>query len=277
LNQATEKHQSLREQIASLKALTESGAKTAKVLAEKLAVPCAQIDLGAFESKKKALDAVSTELGQAEHEARLVKEKNEQVSVQLAETRAGLRVTEQRYGDMDLLSRTANGNLSGKSKLQFETYVQQVYFDMVLDEANKRFGIMTDGRFELIRQGLGKIQGKAGLDLDVFDHWTQTTRPAKKLSGGQSFMAALALALGLSDVVQAYSGGIKIDSMFIDEGFGSLDSDSLESAMEVIASLADGSRLVGIISHVETLKERIPNKILIEKGKTGSRLVQEQN
>jgi len=87
-------------------------------------------------------------------------------------------------------------------------------------------------------------------------------------------MAALALALGLSDVVQAYSGGVKIDSMFIDEGFGSLDSDSLDCAMDVIASLADGSRLVGIISHVDALKERIPGRILVERGKTGSRLIQ---
>jgi len=274
LKLATDKHTSLREQIASLAALTKNGESAAKELAEKLSAPCREIDVSGFVSKKVELEAASIGLEQAEHLAKSAKERNEQIEAELTEAKKNLLSVEKRYGDIDLLSRTASGNLPGKSKLQFETYVQQVYFDMVLNEANKRFGVMTDGRFELLRQGSGKLQGKAGLDLDVFDSWTQTTRPARKLSGGQSFMAALALALGLSDVVQAYSGGVKIDSMFIDEGFGSLDSDSLDGAMDVIASLADGSRLVGIISHVDALKERIPGRILVERDKTGSRLVQ---
>ena len=275
LKRATDKHRSLREQIASLSALTKNGESAAKELAEKLAAPCREVDVSGLVSKKGDLEAASSGLEQAEHLARSAKERNEQIEAELAETKRKLSSVEKRYGDIDLLSRTASGNLPGKSKLQFETYVQQVYFDMVLNEANKRFGIMTDGRFELLRQGSGRLQGKAGLDLDVFDSWTQTTRPARKLSGGQSFMAALALALGLSDVVQAYSGGVRIDSMFIDEGFGSLDSDSLDGAMDVIASLADGSRLVGIISHVDALKERIPGRIRIERDKTGSRLFQD--
>jgi len=274
LEMATEEYQKKREQIASLVALTESGDKTAKELADKLAVPRKVIDLRELVAKKTALTTDSEELEQAEHTAKSAKKQNEKIAAQLAEGLASLQEAEKQYGDMDLLSRTANGGLAGKDKLQFETYVQQVYFDMVLAEANKRFDIMTDGRYELQRQGSGGIQGKTGLNIDVLDSWTQKTRPARTLSGGESFKAALALALGLSDVVQSYSGGIKIDAMFIDEGFGSLDNDSLDSAMDVIASLADGSRLVGIISHVDALKERIPNKILVERDKTGSRVIQ---
>ena len=274
LNNASGRYRSLREEIASLTALTESGDKAAIELADKLGIPCQEINLGEFEAKKAALTEDSNELEQAEYIAKSAKDKNEEIAGLLQECRAKLEAAEKRYGDMDLLARTANGNLTGRDKLQFETYVQQVYFDMVLTEANKRFNIMTDGQFEFQRQGSGKIQGKTGLDIDVFDYWTQNTRPARKLSGGQSFKAALSLALGLSDVVQSYSGGIKIDAMFIDEGFGALDNDSLDKAMDVIVSLADGSRLVGIISHVDALKERIPNKILVERDKTGSRIKQ---
>ena len=275
LKQAKEKYDSLREQSAKLIALTENGDMEVKKLAGKLGVPCEEIDLSAFERKKAALGEQSKELEQAERRAVSVRERNEEIETQLLESRAGLEAAEKQYGDVDLLERTATGNLINKEKLQFETYVQQVYFEEVLNEANKRFDIMTDGQFELRLQGSGAKHRKTGLDIDVYDYWTQNTRPARKLSGGQSFKAALSLALGLSDVVQSHSGGIKIDAMFIDEGFGSLDSDSLDKAMDVIVSLADGSRLVGVISHVDSLKERIPNKILIERDKTGSKITQD--
>ena len=138
-------------------------------------------------------------------------------------------------------------------------------------------GVMTDGRYSLVRRSLQDSgnRSKSGLDLDVDDAWTGQRRAAKSLSGGESFKAALALALGLSDTVQQYSGGLKLDTMFIDEGFGTLDADSLEKAMDIIAELAGGDRLVGIISHVDELKERIANKITVKRGKQGSVLTVE--
>jgi len=179
--------------------------------------------------------------------------------------------TEWAYGEMKMLSDTANGDLRGKQKLPFEQYVQGVYFDMVLLEANKRFGTMTDNRYILVRKdGGANNQSKSGLEIDVEDKWTLKRRSVKSLSGGESFKASLALALGLSDIVQNFAGGVQLDTMFIDEGFGSLDSESLEKAMEILAGLTEGSRLVGIISHLDELKEKIDKKIVISRDPQGS-------
>jgi exonuclease SbcC len=259
-------------EISALTALISDGEKSASEVAAKLGVGASPQDERGYSTRKAELAEQSAVAEREEHDAINAKNNNERVAKELAECREKLKTSENLYGDANLLSQTANGTLTGKNKLKFETYVQQVYFDMVLAEANKRFGTMTDGRYELTRQVADKLQGKAGLDIDVFDTWSQKSRPAKTLSGGESFKAALSLALGLSDVVQSYSGGIRIDAMFIDEGFGSLDNESLDSAMSVIAGLADGSRLVGIISHVDALKERIPAKIRVERDKSGSRL-----
>lgn len=126
------------------------------------------------------------------------------------------------------LSDTANGTVSGKEKIMLETYVQTTYFDKILTRANVRLLIMSNGQYELVRQKVADNNRKqAGLDLDVVDHFNGTTRPVKTLSGGESFKASLSLALGLSDEIQSLSGGIKLDAMFVDEGFGSLDDESL--------------------------------------------------
>ena len=147
-----------------------------------------------------------------------------------------------------------------------ETYIQMAYFDRILRRANLRLMTMSSGQYELKRQEQSKNQKeKAGLDLNVIDHYNGTERSVKTLSGGESFQASLSLALGLSDEIQACAGGIRLDSMFVDEGFGSLDEESLEQALKALTSLADGKRLVGIISHVSELKERIENKIIVTK------------
>ncbi len=177
------------------------------------------------------------------------------------------------YGEIKRLSETANGELSGKQKLAFEQYVQGVYFDMILAEANKRFGSMSDNRYSLVRKNEGtNKQKKSGLEIDVEDKWTLKTRSVKSLSGGESFKASLSLALGLSDIVQNFSGGIQMDTMFIDEGFGSLDSESLDKAMDILAGLTEGDRLVGIISHLDELKEKIDKKIIITRDPQGSKI-----
>ena len=179
----------------------------------------------------------------------------------------------QRYDEMAELANAANGNLRGKDRIAFETYLQATYFDRMLRAANRRLALMTDGRYELLRRDTAATKAKqAGLDLDVLDHHTGKQRDAKSLSGGESFKASLAMALGLSDVVQARSGGIELNTMFIDEGFGSLDQESLQLAIKTLGELSGGGKLVGIISHVEELKESIDRKIVVEHGRAGSTL-----
>ncbi|MBE6013230.1 MAG: SMC family ATPase [Lachnospiraceae bacterium] len=169
------------------------------------------------------------------------------------------------------LSKTANGELAGKQKIAFEQYVQAAYFSQILIEANKRLSIMTNSRFELLRKkDSADLRSQTGLEIDVMDNYTGRIRSVKSLSGGESFKAALSLALGLSDVIQRYAGGVELDALFIDEGFGALDTESLEQAINTLAGLAEGNRLVGIISHVSELKERIDKQIIIKKHSTGS-------
>ena len=169
--------------------------------------------------------------------------------------------------------RAVSGQLSGKGKLSFETYVQQYYFKQVIAAANLRLSELTDGMFTLrCKEAAKDMRTQAGLDLDVLDRSTGQWRDVSTLSGGESFMASLALALGLSDVAQAGSGEIRLDSMFIDEGFGTLDENALRQAMLLLSRLADGRRLVGVISHVPELRERIDKKIIISKKLTGSEI-----
>ena len=177
---------------------------------------------------------------------------------------------EKKYTWVKALSDTANGNITGKDKIMLETYIQMHYFDRIISRANTRLMIMTSGQYDLIRreEALSKV-GQSGLDLDVIDHYNGTTRSVKSLSGGESFKASLALALGLSDEIQSSAGGIQLDTMFIDEGFGSLDEDSLSQAMNALASLASGNKLIGIISHVGELKQKIDKQIVVKKDKTG--------
>lgn len=175
------------------------------------------------------------------------------------------------YLQVNDLANTANGELRGKAKLPFEQYVQAFYFNQVIAEANKRLYKMTNSQYELRRkEDASNYRVVSGLELEVMDYYTGKTRAVTSLSGGESFKASLSLALGLSDVIQSYAGGIELDTMFIDEGFGSLDSNSLDQAIETLVSLSNGNRLVGIISHVSELKERIEKQLLLKKSMEGS-------
>lgn len=169
------------------------------------------------------------------------------------------------------LSKTANGELVGKDKVAFEQFVQGFYFQKILRAANLRLKDMTEGQYLLLhaRKATNK-RSQAGLELEVLDHYTGKSRSVRSLSGGEAFKASLCLALGLSDVIQAHAGGVRIDAMFIDEGFGSLDDHSREQAVEVLQKLSYGDRLVGIISHVSELKETIDKKIIVKKSSAGS-------
>ena len=169
------------------------------------------------------------------------------------------------------LSRTANGELPGKEKIAFEQFVQGVYFRRILQAANLRLQDMTEGRYLLLHaEKAMNRRSQAGLELEVLDHYTGKSRSVRSLSGGEAFKASLSLALGLSDVIQAHAGGVRVDAMFIDEGFGSLDEQSREQAVQVLQRLSYGNRLVGIISHVSELKESIDKKIIVKKGSAGS-------
>lgn len=178
---------------------------------------------------------------------------------------------EERFQSLQILSDTANGQLKGKPKIAFEQYVQSFYFNSILEKANLRLLSMTDGRFRLLKkEEVSDARTKAGLELDVMDYYTGKTRTVKSLSGGEAFKAALSLALGMSDVVQSYAGGIEVDAMFIDEGFGSLDHESLLQAIGTLERLAVNNRMIGIISHVSELSEVIGSKIIVQKGLHGS-------
>lgn len=181
---------------------------------------------------------------------------------------------EQRWQWVSALAATAGGTLTSKQKIRLEAYIQMNYLDRILRHANTRLMQMTAGQYELERIGAENQRSQSGLDLGVIDHYNGTHRNVKTLSGGESFKASLALALGLSDEVQSAAGGIRLDTLFLDEGFGSLDEESLEQAMRVLAGLTEGDRLVGIISHVSALKDRIDRQVVVRKARTGGSTVE---
>ena len=235
-----------------------------------------QTDPMVTESEADAAEA----LGQKERERDTAREErtrryaeyenNRRIYDAVLKSRDAMVKAERRYIWVKALSDTANGNLAQKHKIELETYVQMAYFDRILRKANVRLMTMTGGQYELVRKkDQDTRQGKVGLDLNVIDHYNGSQRSVKTLSGGESFMASLSLALGLSDEIQARAGGIQLDAMFVDEGFGSLDEEALNQAVKVLNGLAGGSRMVGIISHVAELKERIDRKIVVKKDRTG--------
>ena len=194
---------------------------------------------------------------------------NESAQKNIAKKQTEVETLETRYAWMKALSDTANGTLTGKERIMLETYIQTTYFDRILERANIRLRKMSGGQYDLKRRRTaGNKQSQSGLELDIVDHINTTERSVNTLSGGEAFLASLALALGLSDEVQM-STGIRLDTLFVDEGFGSLDSEALSKAYATLAGLTEGNRLVGIISHVAELKERIDRQIRVTKLKTG--------
>lgn len=204
----------------------------------------------------------------AEIKSRL--DRNHSAYENITEQSGNLETLETKYAWVRTLSNTANGNLVGKEKIMLETYIQMTYFDRMIARANTRLMMMSSGQYELKRRiEAENNRSQSGLELDVVDHYNGTERSVRTLSGGESFKASLSLALGLSDEIQSSAGGIKLDTMFVDEGFGSLDDESLQQAIRALANLTEGNRLVGIISHVAELKENIDKQIVIKKEKTG--------
>lgn len=203
-----------------------------------------------------------------------VNQRNEEAHQKLKKAFAKREQLKQEYQLYSSLDKTANGNLAGTAKLDFQTYIQRRFFEMIIREANKRLIKMTSNQFILQCRNIDKLssQGAVGLDLDVYSLVNDRTRDVKTLSGGESFMAALAMALGMSDVIQNTAGRVKLETMFLDEGFGSLDDESRGEAIKILQELAGNKRLVGIISHVTELKEQIDCKLVVSKNEQGSKV-----
>ena len=231
-----------------------------------------KVDVSMIEEEKSGYE---TKLGRIQERKLLLfsnLRKNKEIKENLKKLYNEREVLQKQYEMISNLSRTANGNLSGSVKMDFETYVQRQYFKKIIHAANKRLIKMTNGEFILQCKDVKNLgnQGQAGLDLDVYHMLTDSVRDVKTLSGGESFMASLSMALGLADIIQNAAGGIRLDTMFVDEGFGSLDDMAREQAIKVLIELAGNHRLVGIISHVNELKEQIDTKIIVKRTEKGS-------
>ena len=267
------------QQLKNSLAAAESGVSTGK---ERLAANRAALeqlhrqlsgeageDVAELEARKAAITAGKNTIlaGQKILHTRLTT--NETARKNIAKMRLELENLERRYTWMKALSDTANGNVTGKDKIMLETYIQTTYFDRILERANIRLRKMSGGQYDLKRRLTADNKvSQSGLELNIVDHINTTERSVNTLSGGEAFLASLALALGVSDEVQM-STGIRLDTLFVDEGFGSLDSEALSKAYSTLAGLTEGNRLVGIISHVTELKERIDRQILVTKHPTG--------
>lgn len=222
-----------------------------------------------FNNKKQELENMRRQ----QMEYHRIFENNNRILVDLQTNSKKLDSKIKEFTMVEDLSKIANGTVYGKRRIEFEQFVQASYFDMVIIEANKRLLKMTDNRFLLVRkESSERVSDQIGLELEVIDNYNGKRRDVKSLSGGEAFKAALSLALGLSDVIQSYSGGIVVDTMFIDEGFGSLDTESREQAINTLNQLTDNHKLIGIISHVTELKERIDKKIIVTKSTGGSKI-----
>lgn len=279
---AVEYKTQLEAKLFALQTAQERAEREFNACREKLAEITATI----AQLKQQILDGEDADPGKLEEEKeRLLREK-ERLIQQQKEVYARIRTNreaqrhiagkikesaelEKKYAWMKALSDTANGNINGKEKIMLETYIQTTYFDRILKKANIRLRKMSGGQYDLVRKKKSAgNRGQSGLDLDIVDHINTTERSVNTLSGGEAFLASLALALGLSDEVQM-SAGIRIDTLFVDEGFGSLDSEALNKVYHTLSGLTEGNRLVGIISHVAELKERIDRQIIVTKDRTG--------
>ena len=261
--QETQKaHDECEKNLAALKGTLEGYEKTLQGM-EKVDVQAVLAAQAEADQQKAAWQAQKNEIG-----GRLAV--NGPILENLRPQISQMEETEKRLQCVQALSDTANGRLSGKEKIMLETYIQMTFFDRIIRRANVRLMVMSGGQYELKRRvNAENNRSQAGLELDVIDHYNGSERSVKTLSGGESFKASLALALGLSDEIQSSAGGIRLDTMFVDEGFGSLDEESLEQAVNALVGLTQGNRLVGIISHVSELKNRIDKQIVVTKEKSG--------
>lgn len=261
MEQAEQKYNACKEQLTGIRSTMEQLRSQLAQLPE-ADIPALELRKGEIQAEKTALERKLQTL-----HARI--QTNTRIRTRVGAKAKELDDLDARYTWMKALSETAGGTLSGKDKIMLETYIQTTYFDRILARANLRLQKMSGGQYDLKRRrSAASMRGQSGLELDIVDHVNGTERSVNTLSGGEAFLASLSLALGLSDEVQM-STGIRLDTLFVDEGFGSLDSEALGKAYSTLAGLTEGNRLVGIISHVAELKERIDRQIVVTKTKSG--------
>ncbi len=229
-----------------------------------------EMDLSAIDSRIAALDADLQQQTSRQHALILRLGQNRQAQRSILSARKCLAKEDIRLGWLTELARTANGRLEGREKIMLEAYVQMAYFERILRHANRRMKALSRGQYELVRAAAADKRSQTGLELNVRDYVNNTERPVASLSGGEAFLASLSLALGMSDEIQAQEGGVELEVLFVDEGFGSLDEELLRLAVSTLQSLGENRRLVGVISHVGELRERIERKIIVTKGADGS-------
>ena len=256
---------------------TVEAAKTKKKTLEKQIAGNKETDMEELVQARQEVSGAKKELQKQMDTLKIRYETNQKILHEIDKQSARLLELERNWTQVREISDTVNGKIKGgsKEKIKFETYIQTNYFDRIIARANTRFMVMSGGQYELKRQtNTDDRKSQSGLELNVIDHYNGSERSVKTLSGGESFKASLSLALGLSDEIQASAGGIQLDTMFVDEGFGSLDEESLEQAMKALNGLTEGNRLVGIISHVQELKVRIDKQIVVTKEKAGGSRVE---
>lgn len=232
-----------------------------------------RIQTDSLEEKRAGLEAVKVQLEERSKTVYGIRSRNETILKRVEEHTEIRQKLKKEFSVINRLEATATGK-AGQKRLNFQTYIQRKYFNSILNEANKRLIVMSNGQFILKCRDIEDLsnQGEVGLDLDVYSLVNDQSRDVKTLSGGESFMAALAMALGMGDIIQNTAGSIHIDTMFIDEGFGSLSDETRRQAINILHGLSDGKRLVGIISHVTELKAQIGTKLLVTKTDKGSRV-----
>ena len=282
--EAEEKIGQLNEQAAGIKKAMTDTEKALQKAGDTVTQLCTQIstlkgqladmpvtDLAARQAEREQQSGERKAMLERQKTLSAERRNNENVRDQIVRTSQALQEMDERYMMLSTLSDTANGTLSGKKqRIMLETFVQMTYFERILRRANVHMLRMSSGQYELVRRTeTDDFRAQFGLDLDVMDHYNGTNRSVKSLSGGESFIASLSLALGLSEEIQHTASGIKMDTMFVDEGFGSLDEETLQQAMHALRSLTEGNRLVGIISHVSELRRSIDRQIVVTKDKSG--------
>lgn len=236
------------------------------------------VDVGKRTAEKQALTEERDRLQERLQDVHARCQENSRHLAEIRKTAAALAGKEQKLALVQPLADTAGGTLSGRERIRLETYVQMTYLDRILAHANRRLREMSGNRYELVRCRTAQdLRSQSGLDLNVIDyyHFEENGRSVRSLSGGEQFLASLSLALGLADEVQSTAGGIQLDTMYVDEGFGSLDSDTLQQALRALNGLGESGRLVGFISHVAELQDRIDRKIVVTATRDGSHAVLE--
>lgn len=262
LEKANENYRKCDRAAAELKAKVESY--------EKLLSDSEELDAAALTAEKNSLSEERAALSAEREELVHRLSTNKSVLKNITDRSERLAELDKKWSWMNALSNTANGDIGGREKIKLETYVQAAYFDRILGRANVHLMKMSGGKYDLKRcRTADNLRSQSGLDLNVIDHYNGSERSVRSLSGGETFIASLSLALGLSEEIRASAGGIQLDTMFVDEGFGSLDDETLHQAMKALSGLAEGSRLVGIISHVSELRRVIGRQIVVAKERTG--------